>query len=535
MDSIGIAIIDIEVRNGDGVYLIIDNPEFGPRAERKEMIDVIERHGIQDVDFDMILSILNRDELHIEECISHNTDITSTPETMTVTISKDKMSATVKFKLPVNHGAKLTALDIATLIENENIRFGMSADISEKLAQFHDFTTEYTVANGQKSTDGVDGYIKYHFDEKKKTNKPKTTEDGRVDYKNLDLIEKASKGQVLITAVSPVPGVDGMNVLGQIVSARPPKPATMILAGKNVMESEDGKELISTEDGQIILERNKISVSPILEINGNIDNSTGNIDFNGSLVIKGNVLTGFSVSAVGNIEILGVVEGAKVKSQHSIISYSGIQGNGVGEIAAGNSITAKFAENCILNAGGDITTDSILHSKVICGGALTLKGRNGLLVGGHIRVGGRLEAQTIGSPMATLTEIEVGLDPQKLQEYRDLQAEYETVRKDYELHNKLFLTLNALMKKGTLPVDKKVLLLKTINQRSVLRDKAEAIQDQIRNIMPHLDGEGDVLIVNKIMYTGIKLLMGNAAMLVQRQIQHARLKNTDGRVQIYPL
>jgi len=528
------AIIDIDVRDGDGIYLIINNPEAGPRAARQDVIDAIEGCGIKDVDYFIISNIFKRDELHIEECISRNTDVVHVLETMTVTVSKDKMSATAKFNPPVNKGRKLTATDIATIIEKEGIRFGVPAGLPEKLSESHDYTSVYTVATGQDLVEGADGYIKYHFNEKKKDIKPKTMEDGKVDYKNLDLIEKAVNGQVLLTFIQPVPGNNGINVHGQVAAARKVKTASVISAGKNVMESEDGSELIATEDGQIIFDGKKISVSPILEINGNIDNSTGNIDFNGSLVIKGNVLAGFSISAVGNIDILGVVEGAKIKSDHSIILSSGIQGSGVAEIVAGEDIFVKYVENSTLYSGGNIITDSIMHSKVSCGGALTLKGRNGLLVGGHTRVGGRLEAQTIGSRVATLTELEVGMDPKKLQEYRVLQEEYEAVKKGYELNDRLFVTLNTAMKRGTLPVDKKVQLLKTINMRNSLREKAEAIQDRIKDIMPYLDGEGNVIIINKVMYSGVKLLLGNAAMLVQHRIQSSKLKNTDGRIQIVP-
>ena len=533
--NISEAIIDIDIRDGDGIYLIIDNPKKGPTAERKAVLDLIDGYGIQEVDFMKVSAALKRTELHVEVCISSNTDIKRAPETMEIVVSKDKMTATAKFTPPVNKGGKLTSQDIQKIIEREGIRFGVPVDLPDVLAASHEYNTEYTVATGQKSEDGVDGRLEYHFDAKKKTYKPKETEDGKVDFRNLDLIEKASKDQVLVSVIPAVPGNDGINVLGQVVSARMARLAPPLTAGKNVMQTEDGSQLIATESGQILFEGKKVSVSPELEIAGDVDNSTGNIDFNGSIIIKGNVRAGFIVSAVGNIEIMGVVEGAKVSSGNSVILYAGIQGNGVGEITAGESITAKFVENSILNAGRDIVSDSIMHSKVTCGGALTLKGKNGLLVGGHTRVAGKLEAQTIGSSMATATELEVGMDPQKLQEYRDLQAEAEVVKNEYEQHNRIFVTLNTHMKKGTLPVDKKVLLLKTINLRGAARDKYEAIQDRMRDLLPYLDTTGEVISVHKIMHTGVKLLLGNRVLLVQRPIERSRIKNTGGKIQLLPL
>ncbi len=527
--------IDIDVREDEGVFLIIDNPEEGPRATRKEVLELIESYGIQDIEFIAISSVFKMTDLHIDILISTNTKVSRTPEVINIEISKDKMEATIEFTPPVNKGEPATVEAIEKAVEFAGIRFGVPVGMAQKLATSREYGKKYVIAQGKESRDGTDGYLEYHFNEKKKSFKPKEMEDGKVDFRNLDLIEIANKGKILVTAHPPVGGSDGINVMGQLVSARAARPTPTLAAGKNVVESEDGTQLVAAEDGQILIEGKKVVVSPLLEINGNVDNSTGNIDFNGSIIIKGNVLTGFVVNSVGNIEVYGVVEGARVTSEHSIILYSGIQGNDRAEIIAGESITTKYAENCMLQAGGDICSDSIMHSNVICGGALILKGRNGLLVGGKIKVAGKVEALTIGSVMATVTEIDVGLDPQKLIEFRTLQSQIILLRGEYEKHDRLFASLNYMERKSGLPIEKKMLLLKTINMRTSIREKIEAHQDRVKDLLPQLDGEGEVITAKKFVYPGVRVLIGNATMQINDRIEHSKLKNVDGRVVVLPI
>ena len=57
--------------------------------------------------------------------------------------------------------------------------------------------------------------------------------------------------------------------------------------------------LISTIDGQASLINNKVTVNQTYEVPHNVDHSIGNIDFVGNVVVKGNILTGFSIKQEG--------------------------------------------------------------------------------------------------------------------------------------------------------------------------------------------------------------------------------------------
>ena len=77
-------------------------------------------------------------------------------------------------------------------------------------------------------------------------------------------------------------------------------------------------------------DREKINVFPVYEVNGDVDYNTGNIDFVGTIVIRGNVRSGFKVKADGDIRIIGSVEGAELEAAGSIEISAGIIGQNKG-------------------------------------------------------------------------------------------------------------------------------------------------------------------------------------------------------------
>lgn len=143
-----------------------------------------------------------------------------------------------------------------------------------------------------------------------------------------------------------------------------------------------------------------------------MDNSTGDIDYQGNINIKGNVLAGFSVKATGDIAVSGIVEGATIVAGGNITFNRGVQGMNRAVIKAGGNIVTKFLESVEqVEAGGSIETDSILHSKVNAKGSIKAAGKKGLIIGGEVRSMTLVEAKVIGNELGTATVIGVGVDP----------------------------------------------------------------------------------------------------------------------------
>jgi uncharacterized protein (DUF342 family) len=217
-------------------------------------------------------------------------------------------------------------------------------------------------------------------------------DDGRVDYRELNLIESVEKGRILCSLLPPMPGKAGKTVTGQDIPALDGKPA-VLPKGRNVEVSEDGQSLYAVIDGQVCYAEGKVNVFSVYEVRGDVDTTTGNISFLGNVVVKGNVLSGFSIEASGNVEIWGVVEGATIEAGGDIILKRGMQGMGKGYLKSGGDIIAKYIEYSTIEAKNEIKAEAIMHSKIKCGNKLELSGKKGLLVGGVAKVGKLISAR----------------------------------------------------------------------------------------------------------------------------------------------
>src|SRR5690606_11485656 len=111
--------------------------------------------------------------------------------------------------------------------------------------------------------------------------------------------------------------------------------------------------------------RGKINVFPVYEVNGDVDYKVGNIDFNGTVVVRGSVLPGFRIRSNGDIRIIGTVEGAFLEAGGSIEVTEGVVGQNKGKLYAGRNVKCSFVQDAMITAGEDVlVAQSIMHSHI---------------------------------------------------------------------------------------------------------------------------------------------------------------------------
>ena len=517
----------------DGVYLSILHPDDGPRVSRAEVAALIEEYGVADVDYVALGDALKRNVKAVEVKISENKSIIQVNESAGVDASSDRLEAYITFSAPVNKGKELTFEEVIALIEKENIV--PSTNLVDLAMSNKRYGRKIVVAQGREATSGTDGFLQFHFDRSNIKPKPKIMEDGTVNFKQLGTFRLCNRGDVLVTSVPAREGQDGVDVFGKPMAAPKPRPAAPIPRGKGTVLSEDGLHLIADVSGQLILQDGKINISPHLEIAANVDNSTGDIDFNGQVTVRGNVVSGFTVKAIGNIEVFGVCEAATLISKEgSIVLGNGVQGSNKGELIAAQDITAKFIESCKVTASGNISADSIMKSQIRCDGSVNVSGKNGLLVGGSLVAGEKLTARTIGSPMGTLTDIEVGGSPKELARQKELIAEFNNLKDEYEKCDKAVNTLNLMRQRNQLTDDKKAILVKMVNTKMVYREKMTKMQEEIDTITRTLAVSVGTVSASNIIRPGVRVTIGNSQMTIRDELSNCRLRNSGDKITIGP-
>ena len=519
--------------NEDGVYLAVYPPiERGKAVTPKDIFDRLSRKQVKNFSKEIIETAVQKAN-KIPVKIAEPQPEVKVNATANVIITPDKMKAFISFNPPEN-GRMMTIEEIMDVLHKSGVIFGINRTELETIAKYPVYNEMLCAAEGIASVNGQNGRVDFFFDVKR-DGKPTIMEDGRVDFRELNLIENISQGQKLCTLIPPIPGITGKTVCGTDIYPVEGKPAALP-RGRNISLTEDGMSLVSNLNGQVRIIDGRINIFSTYEVPADVDNSTGNISFIGNVSVRGNVLSGFSIEAGGNVEVWGVVEGAHIKAGGDIILRRGMQGMNKGTLVSNGDIIARYIEHSNIEAKNNISSEAIMHSNVKCGNKLELAGRKGLLVGGSCKVGKEIIAKVIGSHMATVTDIEVGVEPSLREHYKALKDEQNTIETDLKKAEQAITILKKLEIAGALTHDKQEIMAKSVRTKVFFNSRLAEIKEEMATIEGKLQQEayGKIRCYNYI-YPGTKVAIGSCMMYVRENLQYCTLYRDGADVRVGPI
>lgn len=504
----------------------------GEKLKIDEVIAFLDKAGIKNYDLMKINELISGD-MESEAVISDE-GCYRFDESVDIKVTADKMYAIAVFYPSSSNGSRMTKEEIVKTINAAKVVFGIDDRVIGEFLNNPRYCEKIIVAQGQKPVEGKSASIEYNF-QTDRSAKPRLREDGTVDFHHLNNISNVKAGDVLAVLTKEVPGVPGTDVYGNII--RPKKIARVVLKhGNNVDLSDDGLKLISRVNGHATLEDGKVFVSDNYDVPADVDNSTGDISYNGSITIKGNVRTGFAIEAAGDVEVFGVVEGAKISAGGDIILHRGIQGMGKSNIVAKGNLISKFIESADVKVEGYVETDTILNSNISARGDVYVRGKSASLIGGNVRSSTLIEAAVIGSPMGTATCVEVGIDPEirdKIKRLKDIVAEKTTE------NEKLQQVLTMLRKKkdmGVLEPEKEPMLAQLtkniILNTSEIKTSAAEIEETEKLLE---ENENAKIRAIKSIHPGTKIIVAGDYIYVHSEVIHSEYKKVDGEIKAVPL
>lgn len=448
-----------------------------------------------------------------------------------ISVSEDSMRAFVRIYSPSDHGEMRSARDIVHAMNKKQISVGIREEAIAEAIQNGDFCKDILAAEGMPVREGKDASIEYFFNTDPKV-RPTLNEDGSVDFFHLNVLNHCKCGDLLARLTKEDPGDSGMTIYGAIVKPRPVKRA-ILRTGKNVEISEDGTELISLVNGHVSLVDEKVVVANVLELK-NVDTSTGNIDYEGSVNIAGNVQTNFSVKAGGNIVVNGLVEGALLEAGGDIIIARGMAGAGKGSLKAGGNIVAKFLENTSAVSGGYVATESILHSTVMAQGDITVDGKKGFISGGRICATNLVKVKTLGSHLGTVTVIEVGATPDMKEKLGQLKKSIADMTKKMRDIDPVITTYAQKYKQGVnISMDQMKYLKTLIKAREKITEELRTANSEAEKLDVLVSQQANAqVIVQDEAFPGVRIVIGEASMTVQNNMHYCRFVKVRGDVKM---
>ncbi|VUD66621.1 hypothetical protein TDB9533_03639 [Thalassocella blandensis] len=358
---------------------------------------------------------------------------------------------------------------------------------------------------------------------------PEESKSGKIDLREIINFTQVDVGEKLMQRIPAVPGINGRNVKGQVIPAVDGEeiPFNVDLSGATICPDDDNL-LIATERGHPVILADGVRVDKTLIVN-NVDMASGNINYDGSLMVKGEVFPGMKIKVTGDICVQGVVTKASLHAKNNINVLCGIIGSDPSKdgeesppaiIKAGGNITAQYATQSKITAGIDVDIKEYLsHCEVEAKNKILVgqSGGKGKIFGGTCFAQSGIEANSLGTDGSVKTFVSAGTPHHQQKQFENLQSSLNN-RKDQAKQLKTLKHKYTLAVKENPQDVEKLSKIKSI--RKVLSnlteeiEKMEATLNKINRFFK--EGKKASVIVRKTTFPNVTISINGAEFIIRQ-------------------
>jgi uncharacterized protein (DUF342 family) len=419
---------------------------------------------------------------------------------------------------------KPLATDIRSLLTELNINFGIKTELIETINKdLYDklkLEPKYLIAEGKNPVHGQPGELIL------RTKSPEdvilSSEDlTQVDYKTYKrkMLALGEKEKPCAMIIQPTQGVDGMDIYGNPLTGEDGDEVVLKL-GKNVYQN--GRKLISTIDGLVEYKKNRdntieFDVSEIYYVKGDVDYTTGNVEFPGSVIVKGIVKAGFEVRAKN--EVVAETIRGDVYTGGSVVAKQGIiGGTNKAHIECGGPVYAKFVQYAKIVTGDSLTVKkSIVMSEVYAEDSIIVESNPGTIIGGSLFAVNEIFAKVFGSESYVKTEVALYQSAKDVILLREVIAKRFAISKDLTRIETYLGNNKKELVKG-LSGDKQEIISKLIKKREALRRELLEKNHELKSIQKMLTTPMDGhIIVGKEIWPEVRVSISGKFILLKNE------------------
>lgn len=449
----------------------------GASLEHYELVKSIEKYA-------MIHSLAAESVLDANGSKTDDSDMENFIE---LVISDDLSSAHLRRKKTFSKDiVNLTA--VLDFLRLHQITYGIDSDENIEEWLTSDKENTIVIAKGTQPVSSGDGKVEYLF-QVDYTNPGKIHSDGSIDFRDRGDVPYVEKGNLLAKKTAPVKGSVGMDIFGNEIPVQEPVDP-LFAAGSGTRIPDDGLFIFAEANGQPHVDAmGTVTVNQEIIIKGDVDFETGNINFDGNIVVKGTVKDSFHVKGV-NLTA-NEIEGATIELTGDLNVSNGMRNTTI--ISVGN-VHTKFINNCTIIGFGSLTVlKEIVDSKIILGGKCNMP--TGHIIGSHVSAKTGIEARNIGTESSAAPELRVGFDDH-----------VEKMEKEIEAELKQSLDQIAEFKNRKKQLKKKTdQLHQDISESAFSQDRAIAEIRQCEKQIPEVEASGNIASLQKLR-TSLKTL-----------------------------
>ncbi|MCG8312222.1 MAG: FapA family protein [Pseudomonadales bacterium] len=345
--------------------------------------------------------------------------------TCSIEISDDKMQAELMI-VAAQGGRHIETTEVKTALDQNRVSHGVEFQWLSRLVKEAEHAEPGSevrgiIAEGTQPASGVPSQFEFlvtPFEDR--ILQPQSRDDGTLDMHNLGDIEVVEVNQPLVRRIPSQPGESGFDVMGNTLFSEALKDTSFDHGEGSAVSPDDPHLLIATRHGVPLKLLNGMKVDEVLVVR-DVDLHTGNVDYDGSVMIKGDVTNGMCVTASSDVYVNGFIENARINAAGNVVIKQGIIGkaNAAKDPAGidapdacyikGKNVMARYAQHAFIEAEDKVELGAqLLHCQVLHCRALHVGDagkRKAKLVGGIANVDGELHVGTLGSVASTTTQI----------------------------------------------------------------------------------------------------------------------------------
>jgi len=463
-----------------------------------------------------------------------------------LTINIDEKNMLVEATLITAKGGKLLNMEQAIdVLAQAGIVKGISSHALEQLlAQQFEQPSGSThcaeVAFGRAPKVGNDAkFVRLCCTAQDRVLSPQAKGGGKVDMRNLGDIITVKPGCELMRRIPATSGVDGFTVFGDVLTAIPGKEHKLQPFDGTKIAPDNPNLLIADCTGVPVALPRGMRVDDVLCFH-NIDPSTGHVEFDGSIIVSGDIKDGMRVTATGDITVLGFVESAQLKSNNAITIVKGAIGRKreadepfTCSIFAKRTVALGYSQYCDIKTEQNLLIErQSLHCDLSAGNLIRVgsaKDPKGKIIGGHILDAMRIETGELGAPAGTKTRVCIAQRWYVLKQKQAQITDFEKVliSKSIELQQ-----ARQRINKQVASAQRQQFLNKITTNEEHIANRSASISQQkqlLRKKMAQLLALSR-LKVNELMHPGVELKIARESISFSRNYPPHLITHSEGKI-----
>ncbi|MGS2720083.1 DUF342 domain-containing protein [Paraglaciecola aestuariivivens] len=363
--------------------------------------------------------------------------------------------------------------------------------------------------------------------------KPQSLGKTRVDMRDLGAIICVKKGTELLRRMPPTDGRDGFTVTGDVIKAKAGEWIKFRPGDGTVLSDNDENLLIADIAGMPKFKDQKMWVDDIFICKG-VNVGTGNVNYDGSVLVNGDVTEKMEILATGDVTINGFVESASINAGGDIIITEGAMGK-VNDSAteystslvSKGSVHLQHGQGLDINCIGDVTVGrQLAYSRINCNGKVSVgavDNPNGNIFACTIKCQDKVIAGTLGAVSGSNLNVDFSEGFNTLLERKDTLD--ELLRQIKQNNTRHFERMNLINSK-TIPedmqkrVDEANQLFKNETQLlQWLEAKSKEMHKAKENYQSDIQ-----LVANKRLYPGVVVKLNNRTWRAEREYDRAQIR-----------